>query len=267
MLGLRPRELQDYGERLVPRENEPWEFADHSARYAFVQNLVDDNKYILEIGCGAGYGLRKLSESKAIKGIGIDVSREAISYAKKHSSSQLHLEFAVMDATKLAFRDNVLDTVFSLEVIEHVEDYQEFVKESCRVLKLGGKYIISTPNKDPSARFISCPFHVREFTKGELSVILEKHFTGIQIFGKRITNTKFLVEQEKLSKTIRNQSLRLVLTFFPHVRFIAKHLPRYLKRIVTGYPNVTLKLEDFEITSDLCDVSNLIAVASKQHII
>jgi len=263
LLKLRSRRLSDHGERLIPRKNEPWEFADHLSRYVFAQNFISDGMNVLEVGCGAGYGLRKLSESKSIRGVGIDTSREAVLFAKKHSSSQHCLEFVVMDGTNLGFRDNALDMVFSLEVIEHVADYQTFVNESCRVLKFGGKYIISTPNKNPSPGFVSCPFHVKEFTREEFYSILNRYFTKIQIFGKRITNTKFLAEQEKLSRKIRNRLLRLIIAHFPNIRFLAKYLPRNIKKGVTGYPRASLTLNDFEITTAAHTDSNLIAVATK----
>lgn len=265
MLKLRSRRLSDHGERLIPQKNELWEFADHLSRYVFAQNFISDGTNILEVGCGAGYGLRKLSEPKSIRGIGIDTSREAVLFAKKHSSSQHCLEFVVMDGTNLGFRDNVFDTVFSLEVIEHVTDYQAFVKESCRVLKFAGKYIISTPKKNPSPGFAPCPFHLKEFTKEELSSILNRYFAKIRIFGKRITNKKFLAEQEKLSKTNRNRLLSLVIAHFPNIRFLARYLPRNIKKGVTGYPRISLTLNDFEITTATDNASDLIAVATKNE--
>jgi ubiquinone/menaquinone biosynthesis C-methylase UbiE len=215
----------DHGERLIPKENEPWELADHPSRYIFVQHLITDGEHVLEVGSGVGYGLRKLSNSAYISSIGVDINREAILFAKKNCSPKSSLEFAVMGGSKLGFRDNVFDMVFSLEAIEHVIDHREFVKEPCRVLKLGGTYIISTPNKNDSQRYVSCPFHVKGFTKNELYLTLKKHFRMIQIFGKRVKNMKFLSQQERLSRKTINRLIGLALTYFPSVRFLAKYLP------------------------------------------
>lgn len=255
--------LLDRGERLIPRENEPWELADHLSRYIFVQNFLNRGERILEVGCGVGYGLRKLSNAVPTTSIGIDVSREAVLFAKKSGSFQNCLEFAVMDGSNLGFRDNTFDAVFSLEVVEHVMDYQKFIQESSRVLKLGGTYVISTPNRNYSRRFIQCPFHTREFTRDELLLILNILFKEVQIYGKKVKSSRFLMEQERLSRKTKSQFLRFGLRYFPFARFLTKHLPRYIKKRVTGYPQINLTLNDFEIVSEIENASNLVGVAKK----
>ncbi len=61
----------------------------------------------------------------------------------------------VEDATKLSFKDNTWDTVFSFQTLEHVEDPHKMVSEMHRVLKPGGRAIITVPfmvaeHKDPT---------------------------------------------------------------------------------------------------------------------
>lgn len=51
------------------------------------------------------------------------------------------------DALNLPFKDNVFDSVFSFDVIEHVENDQQFFDDLCRVCKIDGETIISTPHK------------------------------------------------------------------------------------------------------------------------
>lgn len=51
----------------------------------------------------------------------------------------------VCDATNLPFKKATFDTYASFEVIEHIPDYQKFVKEASRVLKKGGYCIVASP--------------------------------------------------------------------------------------------------------------------------
>jgi 2-polyprenyl-3-methyl-5-hydroxy-6-metoxy-1,4-benzoquinol methylase len=168
-----------------------------------------------------------------------------------------------MDGSNLGFRSEFFDVVFSLEVIEHVEDFQGFVEESHRVLRSGGTYIVSTPNKGESQKYTSCPFHLREFTKHEVYLLLSKKFENILFFGKRVKNEKFLNQQEALSGRVTNKMISLVLTHIPSARFTAKYLHRNVKKLITGHPTVNLTIDDFEITPDTEHASCLIAVAKK----
>lgn len=51
----------------------------------------------------------------------------------------------VIDATKMPFEDNFLDGIICTEVLEHVFNYEEIVKECYRVLKKNGKMIVTVP--------------------------------------------------------------------------------------------------------------------------
>jgi ubiquinone/menaquinone biosynthesis C-methylase UbiE len=52
-----------------------------------------------------------------------------------------------MSAEDLKFRENIFDTVLMIEVLEHIPDDMKALKEAYRVLKPGGKLIITAPNK------------------------------------------------------------------------------------------------------------------------
>ena len=64
-----------------------------------------------------------------------------------------------------------IDTVVSLQVIEHVWDHPQFVAECARVLRPGGLLVLSTPNRltfSPGTDKPVNPFHTHEFTAAEL---------------------------------------------------------------------------------------------------
>lgn len=52
-----------------------------------------------------------------------------------------------MQAEDLAFKDNTFDIVIMIEVLEHVIDDERVINEIYRVLKPGGKLIVTAPNK------------------------------------------------------------------------------------------------------------------------
>ena len=51
----------------------------------------------------------------------------------------------VMDATAMTFADRTFDAVYMMEVLEHVKDPQAALSEVRRVLKDGGRFVLSTP--------------------------------------------------------------------------------------------------------------------------
>jgi len=94
-------------------------------------------KWILDAGCGIGYGTHILGA------IGVDLDLEALHIAKSRYS---HLDFVRADVHSLPFRKESFDMIVSFEVIEHVIDVQRYTKEIYDCLKMHGLLFISTPN-------------------------------------------------------------------------------------------------------------------------
>jgi ubiquinone/menaquinone biosynthesis C-methylase UbiE len=105
------------------------------------------NETILEIGCGNGRDLVLIA--KSCKNIaGIDYSPEMVAQAAKkilHYSIE-NATVAYGNATDLKFDDASFDKVLCSEVVEHIPDWEQAIKEISRVLKPGGKLVLSTPN-------------------------------------------------------------------------------------------------------------------------
>jgi SAM-dependent methyltransferase len=65
--------------------------------------------------------------------------------------------------------------VATLQVIEHVWNHPEFVRECLRVLRPGGQLLVTTPNRltfSPGLDTPVNPFHTKEFTAAELVELL-----------------------------------------------------------------------------------------------
>lgn len=97
---------------------------------------------VLEVGCGRGHGVFWLRE-KGYDAFGVDVLKSQVERAKEQ---YLHLApyFSIGAAEKLPFRNASFDSIFSIEAAQHFLSFDEFCKESFRVLKPNGKIIVST---------------------------------------------------------------------------------------------------------------------------
>ena len=169
-------------ERIVPDETESGIVALHLKRYEFARPHCV-GKHVLDAGCGVGYGSAFLGES-ARSVVGIDVSAEAIEYARKRYRRE-NLEFAVGDLQGLERGDAEFDAVVAFEVIEHLPQPERFVAEARRVLKPDGVLVVSTPRADEGHEAPDNPFHEREFSRGELERLLRGSFGSVEVFGQR----------------------------------------------------------------------------------
>jgi 2-polyprenyl-3-methyl-5-hydroxy-6-metoxy-1,4-benzoquinol methylase len=105
-------------------------------------NIIFSNESkLLDVGCGKGTLGYYLNSDKIL--YGIDISKIAISEAIKTYKRADALD---IDRENLPYENNFFDIVVALDVIEHVFDPISMLKEAYRVLKRGGKFILSTPN-------------------------------------------------------------------------------------------------------------------------
>jgi len=173
-------------ERVIPHrfELKPM-LQEHIIRYQFAKPYIQ-NAVVLDAGCGCGYGTHHLATEGAQRVIGIDISPDAISYSQKRYPAP-NLSFQVMDVTAPTFGDEMFDTVVCLEVFEHIPNYEKLLVESRRILKPGGRLVISTPNKEifsPDQEEPINPWHIREFRKEEFETLLRKHFDDVQFWSQ-----------------------------------------------------------------------------------
>jgi SAM-dependent methyltransferase len=88
-------------------------------------------------------------------------------------------EVLLGDMTRSDLPDESFDNVVSVEVLEHVEEDDLFVKEVSRVLKRGGVFLMTTPNGDWVEN--KNPDHKRHYKKEELSALLKKYFDDVAV--------------------------------------------------------------------------------------
>ena len=123
----------------------PWLAHQHMARYGWVTPLTAGGR-VIDCACGTGYGTKMLRDRGAREVIGFDLSPDAIREASQSQAGD-GIHFAVADASALPVESRGFDAFVSLETIEHVADDRAFLAEAKRVLRPGGTFACSTPNR------------------------------------------------------------------------------------------------------------------------
>ncbi|MBK1895856.1 methyltransferase domain-containing protein [Chryseobacterium sp. YIM B02567] len=196
------------------------------------------NKKVLDFGCGSGYGTHMLSEN-ADSITGVDISSEAIDYAKKEFSSS-NLRFKTISELK----NEKFDVITSFQVIEHVPDDREYTANLKKMLNPGGVLIISTPDKKHRLfKYIQQPwniFHLKEYNLESLQNMLLKHFKDVEVL-KIGSESDLVLEEIKRTKKQRIIVLPSTLFFYPYsVRVsllkLQKNIFDFIKKPKSGNP-------------------------------
>lgn len=142
------------------------------AYHAAAERIAGD---VLEIGTGSGYGVEVVAP-RARRFVTLD-KRVPEGVAREHPG----VEFLRATVPPLPFADRSFDCVISFQVIEHIVRDAELVREVHRVLRPGGRFILTTPNAPMS--LTRNPWHVREYTAAELAALLGGPFPAVERLG------------------------------------------------------------------------------------
>lgn len=222
--------MENTGERHILNENcnnksEFYLHLMHIATYEYAKNFVK-NKKVLDFGCGSGYGTELLSEN-AESIIGVDISKEAVNYAKKNYILP-NLDFKTISE----LTDEKFDVITSFQVIEHVPNDIEYVTKLKKLLKPGGCLLISTPDKKHRLfNYIQKPwniFHLKEYTPKSLESLLQKQFNKVDIF--KIGSDSDLILEE-ISRTKKQKIITLPCTLFFYPNSLKIFLLQSLKQL------------------------------------
>ena len=169
-----------------------WRFGQHR-RLALIHRYAPlEGRRILDVGCGLGTYVKKMRDfSQEVYGVDVDPEKVA-------EASRTLPNIRLAPAEKLPFPDGFFDVVLLHEVIEHVEDDRQAVREARRVIREGGRIVIFAPNRlyplethgifwrgkyrfgnvplvnylPDSLRQRLCP-HVRAYTSGDIRRLFE----------------------------------------------------------------------------------------------
>ena len=170
------------GERTVPgiaREN--YWFRRHLVVYEAMAPRC--RGVVLEAGCGEGYGADLIANG-ARQVLALDYDAQAIGHVGRRYP---RVAAARANLVALPVRDDVLDAVVSLQVVEHLWDQERFLRECRRVLAPGAALLLSTPNRitfSPGRDTPLNPFHTRELSAAELAELLvTAGFVDVAVLG------------------------------------------------------------------------------------
>lgn len=171
----------------------------HSRRFAEILKVVRPVKGpALDIGCHAGTFTQKiLTKVGTNKIYGIDISTSAISLIKRRLPNG---NFQIGDAARLPFKNSFFYAVFCLEMLEHVDNSIQVLKEIKRVLNKRGYCIILVPTDNLLFKIIWFIWtlyhpvwrhaHVQSFKNHKLEDILNQ--LGLKIIFRKTFNLGML---------------------------------------------------------------------------
>tara|TARA_B110000285_G_scaffold212588_1_gene256248 strand:+ start:3968 stop:4732 length:765 start_codon:yes stop_codon:yes gene_type:complete len=242
--------------------------SDVSDNYVFQRSLlayVEAAKLIsgkvLEIGTGSGYGIEIISPV-ADEFVTVDkFETSALEKIKGHDN----VKFIQMSIPPLVgLEDNSFDFAISFQVIEHIKKDHDFIKEIHRVLKPGGKFIVTTPNKTMSIS--RNPWHIREYKIEELTSMLGKYYSSVD--SKGVFGNETVMKYYEQNKTSVNKTMRFDIFNFQWWG------PRWMLQVPYDYLNrrnrnkltdagVHIQLEDYFIDDAKEGCFDLFYVATK----
>ena len=238
-------------------------FQRHMIAYKEASKLISGT--VLEIGCGEGYGISELVKFSK-KYIGVDKFDTFISEEIKKNND---IVFHKMEIPPLLnIEANSIDFVVTFQVIEHIQDDHYFLKEIFRVLKPGGKLLLTTPNKLMSLS--RNPWHIREYTPFEMKDILSKYFAKTQVNG--VYGNDLVMEYYRKNKESVEKITRFDIFNFQYI------LPRWIlqvpydilnrfnrKKLKSDNENVVslVKVDDYSILESTENCLDYFCIATK----
>jgi SAM-dependent methyltransferase len=162
----------------LPEDPRPWAW---ERRRALLLAEAKPGERVLDLGCGAGRFVAALQDAGADP-VGVELAEAALERARRNvPGAELH---ALAPDGAIPLEDASVDLVWCSEVLEHVPDTAGLLSEVRRVLRTGGRLLLTTPSHDLPRRaliallrfdghFDPLGQHVRFFTRRSLATILD----------------------------------------------------------------------------------------------
>lgn len=193
-------------ERYVPGTWSEIAAYEHRPRYALACALAA-GKRVLDFGCGSGYGAADLAQVAA-QVIAIDISEDALSYAREHHKAP-NLTFERRSDLGEGLPEGSFDLITCFELIEHLERSEQLrlLTSLDRLLTPDGLLIVSTPNPAATAHYGENPFHLHEMSETEFRSTLTASFPEVSFLGQVIAPAVMFLPDEADGRTRFSYSL------------------------------------------------------------
>ena len=165
-----------------------WKSFDNRAelRMKKVLKYINNEGIHLDIGIGRGDGSALIAKRK--KTIGVEYGTLIAQIAKTNYKNVIQA-----NASELPFKDNTFNSITMLDSLEHILNPKQALKEVFRVLKDGGKLIITTPTKE-------------DFKIKRIGVILNKPYAIFELILKVLLSPKIYLNKYKNRKTNKSKA-------------------------------------------------------------
>jgi SAM-dependent methyltransferase len=175
---------------MVPGKPDDLLEREHVARYRFASSFASGCS-VLDAACGMGYAAPMFMQAGARSYLGVDLDADSVNSAMEKYRINDEVSFVVDDACELRkVPDGAFDLVVSFETIEHLPRPEVFLANVRRVLREGGTFVVSTPNRlrySPGNKLSSKPwnpYHIKEWDVEEFLDVLEPCFRVTQVLGQ-----------------------------------------------------------------------------------
>lgn len=135
---------RDYFETRLKTASQPYSYDNKRRHFEIVLNTLAQlkPKKVLDIGCAKGF-LVYLFNQAGIQAYGMDVSRYAIENAPDKIINRLSV--VNIENDPFPYEEECFDLIIGLDTLEHLESFENMLKECARVLKRGGYLFFTTP--------------------------------------------------------------------------------------------------------------------------
>ena len=218
--------------------------------------LKPNNIRVLEVGCSNGRNVGLPLAEKGYQVTGVDLHSPSISWARSHNTFR-NARFLCQDFT-LFFDDKKFDVVILSDILEHVENPSEIVRNALGCLNHGGMVMVCIPNGngpyENEQRFLraTCLDHFIAFAKQGLKKILGKplekqveynfdlghiQFFSMADFQKLVSDSGLKIDIQANGALFGGNATYFLGLLFPFIvkpsLWLANHLPP--KMVTTWY--------------------------------
>jgi ubiquinone/menaquinone biosynthesis C-methylase UbiE len=143
-----------------------------------------ENKLLLEVGVGSGRNAKPLLEKVQPRLVGLDLTREMLSAARKKLAAQKQYSDLILgDAEHLPFVDETFEGILCMSTMHYLADQEEILEDLAGLLRKGGTFVYGdlSPHEADNQEFFEMlertisRAHMRYFKASETKRLLENH--------------------------------------------------------------------------------------------
>jgi len=149
-------------------------------RFGYIGTFLPIKGDVLDIGCGIGHLTRFIKAMRPhLRVWGTDCSQVAV---RRASEFDKRIKYFYSKPNKIDI-DKKFDVIIASEVLEHIENDEEFLMEIKKYLKPDGVVVLTTPIAPPGKQKLCSIEHTREYYEVEFNNLLSRFFENV-VVGK-----------------------------------------------------------------------------------